>query len=123
VGFFNEPYIHYNFSHGLAAWLREHVRYAADGAQLMTSLDAASESSTTIVLAAGAISRPLARFFYVFFWRRGFLDGRYGFLYALMLAVYEGMIAVFAWDFVLLKREQARQAGASRAKSPSEPQT
>jgi len=105
----------------------------------MTSADVASACSTPVMLTFDATSRrralqslaahvpwalrPLARFMYVFFWRRGFLDGRYGFLYALMLAVYEGMIAVFAWDFVLLKRGQASQTGASRVKSRSEPQT
>jgi hypothetical protein len=40
----------------------------------------------------------LARFAYVYVWRQGFRDGRAGLMYALMLAVYEGMIAVFAYE-------------------------
>ena len=30
IGTFSEPYLHYNFSHGLVAWLHKHVKYAED---------------------------------------------------------------------------------------------
>ena len=45
--------------------------------------------------------RPAARFLYVYIWRQGFRDGRYGALYALMLAVYEEMIAILVADRLL----------------------
>src|SRR5262249_4584596 len=35
VGTFEEPYLHYNFSQGLAAWLRKHLKYAEDEARLI----------------------------------------------------------------------------------------
>ena len=33
--------------------------------------------------------RPVLRFVYMYIWRRGFLDGRQGFIYSLLLAVQE----------------------------------
>jgi glycosyltransferase involved in cell wall biosynthesis len=114
VGTFPEPYLHYSFSHGLAAWLSKHVKYAEDEAHLTCISAGAGSSETPNLLSTNSterrralkvlsgrlplILRPAARFFYVFFWRRGFLDGRYGALYALMLSIYEGMIAAFTWD-------------------------
>ena len=38
------------------------------------------------------------RFTYVYIIRRGFLDGRAGFLYAFMLATYEAMIAILVYE-------------------------
>jgi glycosyltransferase involved in cell wall biosynthesis len=125
VGLFDEPYLHYSFSHGLAAWLRKHVKYAEDEAReiAMEGGDAEAELS---VLADDATSRrrvlkklanripfvlrPVARFVYVLLWRRGFLDGRYGLLYALMLSVYEGMIAILAWEAAWAGRQKAQPA-------------
>ena len=56
--------------------------------------------------------RPLARFVYIYFFRRGFLDGRAGFVYAFMLAVYEAMIAI-------LVHEQTQPGGANRIPPPN----
>lgn len=116
VGTFAEPYLHYNFSHGLAAWLKKHVRYAEDEARLLVE-QRRGQLSTTAERDTGRgverrralksmanrlplMLRPIARFVYVFIWRRGFLDGRRGALYALMLSVYEGMIGVVAADLL-----------------------
>jgi hypothetical protein len=38
--------------------------------------------------------RPLLRFFYMYFLRRGFLDGWSGYVYCRLLASYEFMIVV-----------------------------
>ncbi len=112
VGTFDEPYLHYNFSHGLVNWLRRHVKYAEDEADLLVRTRRGELEAPGTVLSGDATSRrralkrlanrlplvlrPMARFFYVLVLRRGFFDGRYGVLYALMLSVYEGMIAVLA---------------------------
>jgi glycosyltransferase involved in cell wall biosynthesis len=112
VGTFDEPYLHYNFSHGVASWLRKHVRYAEDEAELLVRVRRGRAASSDGIAGSDSTARrralkqlanriplllrPAARFFYVLVWRRGFLDGRYGILYALMLSVYEGMIAVLA---------------------------
>jgi glycosyltransferase involved in cell wall biosynthesis len=114
IGTFPEPYLHYNFSHGIAAWLRKHIRYAEDEARSIADSDNGFKSRRFHLLSNDATERrrglkmlsdylplairPIARFFYVFIWRRGFLDGRYGALYALMLSVYEGMIAILVQD-------------------------
>lgn len=114
---FNEPYLHYSFSHGLTSWLQKHVRYAHDEAielirvrnglkqafnePVIQATDQSVNSRRRMKLAANQIPlflRPLARFIYVFVLKRGFLDGFRGFLYAFMLAVYEGMIAIIAYE-------------------------
>jgi hypothetical protein len=110
VGVLDEPYLHYNFSHGLAAWLRRHVKYADDEATVVARIrrgeaatsDGASGGDPTsrrralksLANRLPLLVRPVARFCYILIWRRGILDGRLGVLYALMLSVYEGMIAV-----------------------------
>ena len=111
---FPVPYLHYNFSHGLRPWLDKHVRYAAAEAserfkdQDLGSgrlRDIFSMDATTRRRSAKALSqvvpitlRPLARFLYVYVWRRGFLDGTAGLMYAFMMAVYEGMISILIWE-------------------------
>lgn len=47
VGTFDEPYLHYNFSHGLPAWLRKHVRYAEDRARSIMFVRAAGAAEPT----------------------------------------------------------------------------
>ena len=114
---FNEPYLHYSFSHGLTSWLQKHVRYAHDEAEELVkarnqlgpalieqdskSADPSVNSRRRMKMAANRIPlflRPFARFFYVYGLKRGFLDGPRGLLYAFMLAVYEGMIAIQAYE-------------------------
>ena len=107
---FDEPYLHYSFSHGLKHWFERHAAYAVAEAR---ELRLAREQNnfrwselfhwdrTVRRRAAKAFSyrlplfcRPSARFCYVYFWRGGFLDGSIGFKYAYMLSIYEGMVAV-----------------------------
>jgi glycosyltransferase involved in cell wall biosynthesis len=127
VGTFNEPYLHFNFSHGLAAWLRRHVRYAEEEARQLVALrtgrqltsgrwlgvDSTDRRRRAKDLAAKLplMMRPASRFLYVFVWRRGFLDGRYGLLYALMLSVYEGMIAILAAEEISRERSTESPIG------------
>jgi glycosyltransferase involved in cell wall biosynthesis len=123
VATFDEPYLHYNFSAGLAAWLRRHIRYAEDEARYLVSVRDGTAAGTASGGATGlrrrlkalsaylpATLRPLARFFYIIVIKRGFLDGRAGFLYALMLAVYEGMTGILA-------AEEMRRRAASGGQS------
>lgn len=113
VGRLAVPYLHYNFSQGLEAWLRKHVAYARDEAKViveqrananrpaLSTLGDATERRRFLKWLANRMPlalRPPARFFYMYVLRRGFLDGRYGFLYALMVSTYEGMIAVQAFE-------------------------
>ncbi|WP_420394292.1 glycosyltransferase family 2 protein [Acuticoccus sp.] len=114
VGTFDEPYLHYNFSHGAAAWLRKHVSYAQAEAELLAERPPddrpplraiAARDATERRRALKAMSRhvplalrPLLRFCEVYVLRRGFLDGYGGFTYAFMLSTYEAMIAICTFD-------------------------
>lgn len=50
--------------------------------------------------------RPLLRFFYVYVWQRGFLDGREGYYFARLHAVYEFLSVAKTYE---LKKKQARE--------------
>jgi glycosyltransferase involved in cell wall biosynthesis len=111
---FDEPYLHYNFSSGLKKWLIKHIAYAEDEARLILEERKHQDPPVVPLLSGDAVTRrrrlkrlanrmplifrPMARFVYVLIVRGGFRDGRYGVLYALMLSVYDGMIAIFALD-------------------------
>lgn len=114
VATFVEPYLHYNFSHGLSAWFIKHVRYAREEAELAIAQRGESgapelgdvfRGSTGRRRAAKVFAgrlpwmlRPILRFFYIMIIRQGFRDGRAGLTYAIMLSVYEGMIAAFGYE-------------------------
>lgn len=114
VGEFPEALLHYSFSHGLRRWLDKHVRYAADEAAVIVAeprrpgalramlfgADSTTRRRGAKTLAAGLplFARPLARFLYVYLVRRGFIDGGPGFVYAVMLSVYEAMIALLVYE-------------------------
>ena len=114
IGTFHEPYLHYTFSHGLTKWLEKHLRYAADEARQIAAQRRQRSSPAANLFATDAtgrrralkgaadrlplITRPFARFAYVYVVRLGFLDGAAGAIYAMMLAVYEGMIAVLTFE-------------------------
>ncbi len=108
VGTFDEPYLHYSFSHGMYGWLTKHVRYARDEAALIGAIrngeGAASagggasggrRAAKARAAALPVVLRPFLRFIYIYLLKQGFRDGRAGFAYAFMLAVYEGMTAIF----------------------------
>jgi len=129
---FDVPYLHYNFSHGIATWFQKHLRYAQDEAVLLGAADDAKAAGASRIVGSSGTDRrrrlkklaghlpfylrPLARFLYVYIWKRGFLDGRIGLQYALMLSVYEGMIAVLQADAASLFR--AGKAIESQRESP-----
>lgn len=111
LGTFAEPYLHYNFSHGLSAWLRKHVTYAEDEARYYAEAKTREAEAGGTQGVAGrrrvlkALSarlppfiRPFARAFYMLVVRRAFLDGRAGLTYTGMLCVYEAMIALNIHD-------------------------
>jgi hypothetical protein len=119
IGLFPEPYLHYSFAHGMRHWLEKHVRYAQDEAELLRDIKSGRHKEMNVEQSdatqrrrsAKAMSarlplclRPVARFTYVYIFRRGFLDGRAGLAYAVMLAVYEGMVAAFGYESLLAER-------------------
>ncbi len=60
--------------------------------------DALERRAVLKALAARLPARGLLYFLYAYFWRRGFLDGRDGFLFCLMRAMYQTMVAVKKYD-------------------------
>ena len=104
IGTLKEPYIHYGFSKGIAGWLEKHNRYSTDEAMeifLTKSLNEKmdwkiffSKDLTVRRRAFKSLSfklpfRPILRFFYMYILRLGFLDGRSGFIYSCLLAIYQ----------------------------------
>ena len=99
---------HFPFSKGLAHWNERHRQYAALEAQQILANRAAH---TTFSLRAALYApdfhqrrfhqkelfyrlpfRPLIRFLYLYVLRRGFLDGKAGYLYARLQSQYESLI-------------------------------
>lgn len=120
VTYFSEPYLHYNFSQGIGAWFRKHVKYAEDEAHLLTADLAVHSSPQASGGAVGTrrrmkllsrrlplVMRPFARAFYMIVLKRAFYDGRAGLLYVWMLCVYEAMIAVHVADLRMKRTSEA----------------
>jgi glycosyltransferase involved in cell wall biosynthesis len=131
---FSEPYLHYNFSHGMQRWLEKHIRYAKDEAALLCDLTTREKPSfknaTTLRRALKSFAayiplflRPVMRFAYVYIWWQGFRDGRAGLAYAVMLSVYEGMIAVFAYETLLVRRVEPGLRQPERQSLSHDPST
>lgn len=122
VKIFEEPYLHYGFSRGIRDWLVRHVRYAEDEARQIVaqrensgpvlkhffSKDAAERRRALKLLSfrIPIFLRAPMRFLYVYIIRKGFLDGRIGFVYALMLSIYEGMISMFLFEIGSSQKER-----------------
>jgi glycosyltransferase involved in cell wall biosynthesis len=104
VGRLRQPYIHHNFSKGISDWVERHNRYSSDearrllrerGAHRVHILDlvlgktAESRQQAKKRLADSIPCRPLVRFLYSYLWKGGFLDGRAGFHYCALMAIYD----------------------------------
>lgn len=124
VGTFSEPFLHYNFSHGITQWLRKHVGYAeAEAEQFFRDRevdlrpgDLFSGNRTErrralkrLVNRLPVVFRPPLRFLHAYVLRRGFLEGTAGLQYAIMLSCYEAMIAA-----QILDRRSASGASGDR---------
>lgn len=116
VGTLSGDLIHHNFSKGISEWLTKHARYAREEAinvlrsaddfrwqDLMRARDKVERRRILKGLSASMPMRPLVRFAYVYFFRAGFLDGRAGLRYALLIATYQWMIDM---NMVELRKRQ-----------------
>jgi len=106
IGELHSHITHYPFSHGVSHWIARHNRYsdleaveAANAhqgngsAHALWSSDPNERRRALKELFTRLPARPLIKFAYYYGWRRGFLDGRAGFTYATLQAIYEYMIA------------------------------
>ena len=109
LGTLREPLIHYSFSKGMADWFERHNRYSTDEAaktknaeeggtirwaDLFSLSDRVRRRRALKELSGYLPCRPLLRFLYMYVLRLGFLDGREGFTYCRLLAIYESMIVL-----------------------------
>lgn len=125
IATFSEPYLHYNFSHGMKRWLEKHVRYASEEAALIASPTPRDAKDRLPLFSRLGLRRmlkrmlnfmpyalrPPIRFLQVFIFNQGFRDGTAGLAYAVMISVYEGMVAVFAYERWLAGRAERRVTG------------
>lgn len=105
VGMLDEPYLHLAFSKGLDDWLDKHSRYSSlEALQIyegsrepwlpawLISSDAVRRRRAWKEFARHLPLRPLARWFVTLFVHGGILEGRAGWTYAHLIAMYEEMI-------------------------------
>jgi glycosyltransferase involved in cell wall biosynthesis len=102
--YIREPYMHHAFSKGWARWIDRHNRYSDQEAAQRLNADIAwrdvfsSHGSTRNKALKPLVSRipgwPVAAFFFRYFLKLGFLEGRPGFVYCLNMAYYEFLIRI-----------------------------
>ena len=101
---------HFPFSKGIAHWFERHNAYSSlEAEQILRNRRAGKSFSLRKALPSADIHerrtnqkeifyrlpcRPLAKFVIVYLAKRGFLDGRAGFQYALLQSLYEQMIVM-----------------------------
>ena len=108
IGYLKEHFIHYNFSKGIREWIERHNRYSSyEAVETMKALESnpvrlrrlLSSDRNTRRLELKNISfrlpcRPLAKFVYMYVCGGGFLDGKAGWTYCRLQAMYEYMIVL-----------------------------
>ncbi len=106
IGTLQQPYLHYSFSKGMHDWFEKHNRYSSHEAEaalehrLVGKMDwrglcLPDQSRRRLAIRALVFRmpmRPLLRFFYMYLFRLGFLDGVAGLTYCRLMATYEFMI-------------------------------
>lgn len=100
---------HHSFNKGLADWLHKHVRYAEleamenfrylrsgeiDWGGLLAWHDPVRNRRTMKSISCHLPFRATLRFFYMYVFKLGLLDGAPGFIYCRLLAIYEYMIVL-----------------------------
>ena len=108
LGMLQNPYVHYNYSHGFVHWLSRHNVYSSQESLLGESIRASQTPTAGQLLSRDQVTRrralktlsyyfwgrPFWRFFYSYLLRLGFLDRGAGFHYAAMISMYEYWIEV-----------------------------
>lgn len=104
LGTLQEPLLHFSFSKGIQDWIERHNRYstaeaahflentgnqAIDWPGIFSLSNAPRRRRALKDLFSLLPCRPTLRFLYMYFFRLGFLDGRAGFTYCRLLAIYE----------------------------------
>lgn len=132
VGYLKEHFLHYNFSKGIWEWIDRHNRYSGlESQETLIALDGKpmrlsnlfSRDRHTRRLELKNISfrlpmRPMFKFLYMYVIGRGFLDGRAGWAYCKLQAMYEFMIILKVQE---LQNPDQVEADKGRLVQQSEP--
>ncbi len=105
IGYLQEHLYHYPFNKGFSAWIEKHNRYSTMEAELLVQNSVNKPSvkelgSKDPALRRRAIKsfvyhlpgRPFLMFIALYFFRGGILDGKAGFTFCTLRAIYEYMI-------------------------------
>jgi glycosyltransferase involved in cell wall biosynthesis len=110
LGDLQHPLDHYPFSKGLSHWIARHNSYSSfEAQQILQNLASQEPCSLSAAFLERDFNRrrfhqkelfyrlparPLIKFLLLYVLKRGFLDGRPGFTYALLQSIYEAMIVL-----------------------------
>lgn len=109
TGFLKETYPHYTCSKGFSRWIEKHNRYSTDEAiETLSQLESGTINWRDLLFGRSELERrralknlslrvpfrPLIRFFYMYFWLKGCLDGAAGFTWCTLQAFYEYLIVL-----------------------------
>ncbi|MEM8604676.1 MAG: glycosyltransferase family 2 protein [Cyanobacteria bacterium P01_H01_bin.121] len=113
VGFLKETYPHYTCSKGMSRWIEKHNRYSTDEAkETLRQLQTGTVKWSDLVFGKTEVDRrralkdlsvrlpfrPLLRFFYMYFFLGGILDGYAGFTWCTLQSFYEYLITIKLWE-------------------------
>ena len=128
IGDLQHPLDHYPFSKGLSHWIARHNSYSSFEAQQILQNRASQEPFSLPAafferdfnrrrfhqkeLFYRLPARPLIKFLLLYILKRGFLDGRPGFTYALLQSIYEAMIVLKVQELEQPQSSLPPQAGA-----------
>jgi len=112
---------HYAFP-SIEVFVEKHNRYSnwearvavAGGEETGLQLGAARRRRRLKQLARHLPFRPWLRFAYVYFWQRGFLDGRAGFYFARLHALYEALTVMKTAELRRARRQEGDTGGTRR---------
>jgi glycosyltransferase involved in cell wall biosynthesis len=132
VGEINEHFNHFPFSKGMSNWFDRHNRASSsEAAQIVLNRDNRASFSVWKAFFSKSINerrfhqkemyyraplRPVVMFVLLYIFKRGFLDGRAGFTYALLRSIYEYMIVLKVREMQALEpgmKEKTPQAAVS----------
>ncbi len=112
-GFLQETYPHYTCGKGFSRWLEKHNRYSTDEARetvrqlsegkvrwksILTGKSEVERRRALKDLSLRIPGRPIVRFFYMYFFLGGILDGRAGFTWCVLQSFYEYLILLKVWE-------------------------
>jgi glycosyltransferase involved in cell wall biosynthesis len=131
VGFLKAPLLHDDYR-GLTPWLERHNKYATWEAQIYRKfraepigvgplgflrLDAFRRKRVLRRVWVRLPLRPLLRFFTWYGVRRGFMEGRQGFVFCVLMAYYEFIIGAKLMELERSERSAVRSAGRATTES------